>query len=260
MEEASPGIVEEASPGPFSVVAFSCAKAGNAPSEYEDAWCGSDGASRCRVGVADGATESSFSGLWARLLVETYARRSEVGGDFFDQLAPARRLWRMRCHRDNMPWYAKEKLKSGAFAAFVGLELSVAGRTWKAVAIGDSCVFQLDRTAPDTRLVTVFPLTKSKEFAASPYLVGTKLGTIRDVRDHQKLAEGALRDRDVMLVTTDAISAWLLRRQEDGKPVWNEVTALSSQAEFDAFVASARQDGMRNDDVTLVRVTFSGEK
>ena len=48
----------------LSVQAFSCQKAGNARTEYEDAWA----IRGCRVAVADGATESSFSALWAALL------------------------------------------------------------------------------------------------------------------------------------------------------------------------------------------------
>src|SRR5206468_4256076 len=58
----------------FSVEAFSCQKAGNARTEYEDAWAirGSDSPTRCLVVIDDGATESSFSALWAALLVENF--------------------------------------------------------------------------------------------------------------------------------------------------------------------------------------------
>ena len=66
---------------PFSVEAFPCQKHGNASTEYEDAWAirGSDSPNRCRVAIADGATESSFSALWAALLVESFVRGRSNG-------------------------------------------------------------------------------------------------------------------------------------------------------------------------------------
>ncbi len=45
-------------------------KAGNDPSEYEDAFAAD--ADRARFAVADGATEASFAARWARLLVEGF--------------------------------------------------------------------------------------------------------------------------------------------------------------------------------------------
>jgi len=83
---------------PFSVEAFSCQKAGNARSEYEDAWAirGSDSPTRCRVAIADGATESSFSALWAALLVESFVRGRAHGPEFFNHLGAIRRLWRRK--------------------------------------------------------------------------------------------------------------------------------------------------------------------
>ena len=49
------GALHPVGAAPFSIEAFSCQKAGNARSEYEDAWAirGSDSPTRCRVAVAD---------------------------------------------------------------------------------------------------------------------------------------------------------------------------------------------------------------
>ena len=45
-------------------------KAGNAEADYEDAGAGD--VRRGRFAIADGASEASFAGLWAKLLVEQF--------------------------------------------------------------------------------------------------------------------------------------------------------------------------------------------
>jgi hypothetical protein len=73
---------------PFAIAAFWCQKAGNGVEEYEDAWSVRqvEETAGCRVAIADGATESSYSKIWATLLVESYIRDSVTGPEFFDGL------------------------------------------------------------------------------------------------------------------------------------------------------------------------------
>jgi hypothetical protein len=245
--------------GRFGVDTFACPKAGNAADEYEDAWSirVSEGAGVCRVAVADGATESSFAGLWATLVVESFARSTATGVEFFAELAAARRLWRRRVSHRPLAWYAAEKMRHGAFAAFLGIELDAATKAWRAVAIGDCCLIQLDAARPQLRVVQAFPLAHSRDFGSSPYLVGSDPASNGEAQAHYRVAQGALRDEDVFLVATDALAAWLLRRAEAGQPVWRLVTAgLRGDAGFAWLVERARRDGLRNDDLTLVRILF----
>jgi hypothetical protein len=245
----------------FAVDAFSSPKAGNSPADYEDAWAlrldrACDG---CRVAVADGATESSFSGLWATLLVESWVRRPARAEAFFSTLAPARRLWRRKVRRP-MPWYAAEKARQGAFAAFLGLELDGRARVWRAVALGDCNLFQVRRASP-SRLVEAFPLVRAEQFGSSPYLVGSLAKDDQALEQHSCTTYGTLDDDDLLLFTSDALAAWLLRRDEEGEPEWDSVSGLGlmHRPDFDAFVERARASGMRNDDVTLVRVAPLGQ-
>ena len=246
----------------FVIEAFSCPKAGNAVEEYEDAWCArrlTGERAGSRIGVADGATESSYSRLWAALLVDCWTRDASTGAEFFDHLAAARRLWRLRVRNRPLPWYAEEKARHGAFAAFLGLELDAAAKAWRAVAVGDCCLFHLDSVRLQMRLVQAFPLTRSTEFGSTPYLVGSDPTGNRDIATWTRTSSGSLRDQDVLLLATDALSAWLLRREEEGRPVWRWVTAgLRGQAWFEGLVEKAREDGVRNDDMTVVRITFNG--
>lgn len=239
---------------PFSVEAFSCQKAGNARTEYEDAWAirGSDSPTRCRIAIADGATESSFSALWAGLLVESFVRHRSNGPDFFEELGAIRRLWWRKIRKRPLAWYAAEKARKGAYAAFVGASLNAVNHGWRAVAIGDCCLFHVK----GQELAHSFPLTRSDEFGSSPYLVGSMDRAEDNPLPHVRVSEGVLEAHDTLFFASDALAAWLLRRAERGQPAWEWAgVGVQGAADFEALVAQAREDGTRNDDMTLVRVT-----
>jgi len=241
----------------FSVEAFSCQKAGNARAEYEDAWAirGSDSPTRCRVAVADGATESSFSALWAALLVESFVRGRSHGPDFFNRLGAIRRLWRRKIRGRPLPWYAAEKARRGAYAAFVGASLNAVNQGWRAVAIGDCCLLHVTGNGTGRELAKAFPLSQSGEFGSSPFLVGSVKRGDDDPLPYVRVSEGVLAPNDALLFVSDALAAWLLRRAERAEPAWEAVEAIRTQEEFESLVAQAREDGTRNDDMTLVRLT-----
>jgi hypothetical protein len=247
------------STAPFSIEAFSAQKAGNARTEYEDAWAirGSDSPTRCRVAIADGATESSFSALWAALLVESFVRGRSHGPEFFRRLGAIRRLWRRKVRGRPLPWYAAEKAKKGAYAAFVGASLNAVNRAWRAVAIGDCCLFHVTGLPPNLTLAHAFPLTHSEEFGSSPFLVGSVKKASDDPFPHVRVSEGVLQGNDALFFASDALAAWLLRRAERGEPAWEAIgpQGIRTEKDFEALVAQAREDGTRNDDMTLVRLT-----
>ena len=240
----------------LAIEQFSCPKLGNSPEEYEDAWSwrplkGNEGH---RIAITDGATESSFAKLWAILLAESYTRGVDTGLDFFDTLAPARRLWQRRVSTRQLPWFAVEKARAGAFAAFLGLHVDCKSQNWRALAMGDCCLFQLDNAQPDMRVVQLFPLSHSSEFSMGPFLVGSKVDP-HPMHEHLKVIEGSLRPDDMLLLTTDAIAAWLLKRHEEGRPLWKWLyRRLRTTEDFAGLVEYARKNGLRNDDLTLVRV------
>ncbi|HWC75131.1 MAG TPA: hypothetical protein VG454_14445 [Gemmatimonadales bacterium] len=208
------------------------------------------------MAVADGATESSFAKLWAVLLAESYVRSDVAGEEFFAQLTPARRLWRRRLtgRPRPLPWFASEKAEQGAFAAFLGVQIDSRNNRWTALAVGDCCLMQVDDVGKRMRVLKAFPLQESSQFTMSPYLIGSNAnGGQPDERIES--SKGTLRDGDMLLLATDALAAWLLKRNEDGRPLWRWLyRKLSTPESFAALVAYGRKNGLRNDDCTLVRI------
>src|SRR5665213_1762937 len=164
-----------------SVDGFCAPKAGNTKSEYEDAFRPrnrmiSKKDKVFRFAVADGATETSFSGIWAKQLVRAFCKGLLDGPDLSEHLFSLREHWHTIVSRKLLPWYAEEKVRSGAFAALVGLILEEkdsrkGSGNWRAMALGDSCIFQLR----NTRILECFPMKQSEDFNNSPLLLPSKI-------------------------------------------------------------------------------------
>jgi hypothetical protein len=249
----------------FACHVFWTPKAGNTPAEYEDAFWPRqecfEASGGVRLAVADGATETSFSGLWARLLVSSYGRGRLTGDAAADELRRIRRVWRRAVGQKPLPWYAEEKLRSGAFSSLAGLELfpaekgaAIAG-DWQAAAIGDSCLVQVR----GNDLVCSFPFAHSDEFNSRPRLVSSL-----DTDDPDDLAantiSGSWQAGDFFYLMTDALACWSLRGVESSEPVFERLNAPQTQADFEMLISDLRStkdaDGrplLKNDDVTLVR-------
>ncbi len=109
-----------------SIRVFSLPKAGNSVAEYEDAcWPrqARELSDNIHLAVADGATETSFSGLWARLLVNAYGRGRLTEAAWIHDLSKIRRVWQRAVGQKPLPWYAEEKLRLGAYSALTGVTI-----------------------------------------------------------------------------------------------------------------------------------------
>lgn len=233
-------------------------KRGNTAEEYEDAcWprdlcSGPCAAFRCAV--ADGATETSFSGLWARLLVRAHGRGRLTPRGLPEALRPLQREWRRRVSATPLPWYAEQKADQGAYAALAGLTLTAPcsgrGGGWHALAVGDSCVFQLRGGG----LVATLPVACSADFTSRPALLSSDAAANEGLAGRLTAVSGEWAPGDTFYLMTDALAQWFLHNIEDGRrpsPLPREPRA----AVFEEWIGDLRARGeIRNDDVTLVRV------
>lgn len=234
--------------------AFHEAKRGNAPEEYEDAFAGDP--SRGRFAVADGASESSFAAGWAKLLVQGFVAVAGQPWWKIDWLGPLRQRWSAEVDGRPLPWYAEDKRQQGAFATLLGIVFRKPKKglpAWRAVAVGDSCLFRLRAG----RLCQSFPLTRADEFGNLPGLLGSRGRAIDTPAQEVKYIGGRWQPGDRFLLMTDALAEWMLRQtEEDGRPIADieDLLAESSPQEaFAGWVEERRQKhGLRNDDVTLV--------
>jgi len=240
-------------------------KGGNSEAEYEDAfgfrggtqWVAPRNQSWCRVAIADGATDSWCSGLWAGLLVEEAIQGKLKPSQFIDRFEQLREQWRRDAIPPDLSWVSEEKARGGGHAAVLSVSVrpqdsSGSPGTWSAWAIGDCCLFHLR----SGQLVTSLPYTRPEEFTCSPELLGT--ATPKDeISLLVSQFEGTWLPGDEFLLATDAMALWCLKQVNDeakyDKAILDEATRPQSRNKFADWVTQARESGqLRNDDTTLV--------
>jgi hypothetical protein len=263
--------------------AFWLPKAGNSEADYEDAFS----VTETRIAIADGATESSFARAWAEALVNGFAAppSTEPGEDVSapptaepwdadtlrDWIVPLQSAWHGRIAWDSLPWFAEDKARSGAFATLLTFQFErpaaaltedppdceegIGERAWRALAVGDSCLFQIR----GDMLLLSFPLVEADQFNSRPLLLSSNPQNNQGVWESIVVRTGTCLQGDVFLFATDALACWFLREAEAAGKPWQTLCSLRTQSEFALLVDRLRQDQlMRNDDVTLVRVTVPG--
>ena len=233
-------------------------KDGNAAEDYEDAAYPTafveEDADSFRCAIADGATESSFSGLWSNILVQGLVYGSD--------LLHLRKEFVARLGTKQLPWYAEEKLQAGAFAAVVLLSLKTDDdgvQRWESEAIGDSCIMHVR----ENQLMTSFPLDKPESFNNSPVLLSTT-GESTEQSEALLHHSGEWQAGDSFWLMTDAIACWTLKRLRDYDDAFEMLDRIEDLDAFKEFVASQRaiidEEGrstLKNDDVTVIRVLIS---
>lgn len=241
---------------------FSLHKGGNKPKEYEDAF--SPKHLDCkghtfRFAIADGATDTSFAGVWARMLVRAYVNGSLDFPASSDTLARLRERWRLIVGKKPLPWYAEEKARLGASATLLGLTLEAPPEKphqirWRSAAIGDSCLFHVRGDV----FGGGFPIERSVDFNNQPALLSTNLIGDEHLVDQVVTRAGEARTDDLFCLMTDALASWFWASYEHGQAPWQTLRDLGTceaKPPFPVFIESLRKNKLlRNDDVTLLRI------
>ena len=245
-------------------------KAGNSPEEYEDASLvvypqrmGASGRRTTRAAVSDGASESAFAREWANVLVDAFVDRPpDLGGltddSMTDWLASAQEEWRAGVPWDHIPWHGEAKARAGAFATLLGLTFAATSDSsqrlsWRAVAVGDSCLF----VVRDDRLWLSFPLDDAAQFDNSPSLVCSNPDNAGVLWDNVHLAGGECVAGDSFILASDALACWFLDKDEEGEKPWRTLLALDESGWADWVDEERREGSMRNDDTTLVIIRMA---
>lgn len=235
-------------------------KAGSSEEDYEDAIAIGSTA----MAIADGATESSFARAWARALTEGFACQplSEKPDltELMERVGPLQQQWHAGIAWDRLPWFAEDKARKGAFAALLTLrfeeplataerEEAAEERRWHALAIGDTCLFQIR----DDALHLAFPLAESAAFDSTPLLLSSNPARNLQVWDHAQALTGSFKAGDILLLMTDALAKWFLLEIETGSRPWHTLCALTEQAEFAELTVTLRAaHRLKNDDTSLI--------
>lgn len=246
-------------------------KAGNALEEYEDAYYphyqGARSGARMSFAIADGASEGMLSRQWADILVRAFCRQPETDSLLTELLARSYGAWASWMayyldvrERQNRPiqWYEEPGLERGAFATLLGLVLvhEADASRWEAVALGDSCLFQVR----DDQVIAAFPVSAAADFDSRPFLIASNRAHNERLPDYVRHMTHACQRGDRLLLMTDALAQWFLRAVEAGDAPWADLHAdmLANRRAFTQWIQALRAGHeIRNDDVTLVALDIS---
>ncbi len=238
-------------------------KKGNSAQEYEDGFAIST--EHGCFAVADGATESDFAKEWAQLLVTGFVAnpgclrgtgRGKCRKDrILEWLTPLQNAWQEGIDWKALPWHSKEKTRRGAFATFLGLELdstlTIGGPRWRAIAIGDSVLFQVQ----NNQLKMAFPFSQANEFNNTPELLCSNPYQNHVVWENVRIRRGNWCSGDIFLLCTDALAQWFLTWWERDTKPWSVLSRIEDKGEFEELATRIRSEGLvRNDDMTVVIV------
>jgi len=225
--------------------------------------------------LADGTSSSNFPRPWASLLARGWVEdpgalvQSVKDRQVENWLEARRASWRdwiyqtwlpsinerNRAQRQPLtaPEVAEEVIAAGASATLLGLRLALRERRWECVAVGDTCLFRVPVSYPQTGAYQAFPLTRFADFTTSP----SSLSTIPNLHPRVERTKGMIEPGDIFFLATDALAAWILQRLELGDDaVWQQLLKIQSDRQFSAFVNQMRdtsnsQYHMNDDDTSL---------
>ena len=230
-----------------SATAWWTPKSGNAANEYEDAYAVEPAS--LRFAVADGASETSFAKQWAELLVDRFIHEPPATADLREWVTPMQAAWSGAHQGKSTAWYAEEKARDGAFSSLLGVTFDQ--DRWRALAIGDSCLF----VVRGGKVERAFPLARAEQFSNRPLLLSSVARANQRVWDDVRSDEGELQVKDQLLLMTDALAHWFLIESELGRRPWAALARIATPEAFQAFIDCLRDGGaLRNDDSTLVRI------
>ncbi len=260
----------------FDFRIFTLAKDPEHPEQNQDAFAVDP--RRGIATLADGVASGIFSRSWATILTESMLADTPDPADkdaWRQWLAQRRAAWSARIDVNRLAWFQKAKLKDGTFSTLLAVRLlPVEGASpaesaspvesvspadgispdqppaWniRGYAVGDTCLFYLR----EGKTVRTFPIETAAEFDADPLVIGS-VNLSRDELVGFRNFEECGRLGDLLVLCTDAVAAWALRRSESGQPpAWENYWDMPEET-WQAEVMSLReQREMRYDDATLL--------
>jgi serine/threonine protein phosphatase PrpC len=239
----------------YKFKSFSVAKLGNNEEENEDSVLLPDTNDKefVNAAISDGATESSFSKEWSKLLVEHYTYRSFSKDNLPETIKQIAGCWSKVTSSKDLLWYAQQKLETGAFATFIGLTINCKEKILECVAIGDSTMFLIRKD----RLLFSFPITSSQQFGNTPKLFATNNKYQTEFENSVEYAKVHVEAGDLIVLASDAIAEWICKKIEKNNTYYRTIKKLMDKpiVEFDSWLNVERHSGkIKNDDTTILLI------
>lgn len=227
----------------------------------------------CRIennccAIADGASQSFYPNLWAKLLVDNFCKNPNINEKNWetwlrdiqsDWLSIVTEKVDLLRDRKTSSWVTNQNRlnsREPATSTFVGLNFELLTDQLKVSIVGDSCLFILE----NDKLEKTYLLNCSDDFSDRPRY----LASYRKDNDFSPdfltigIEENIAIESDSSLyfiLATDALSEYIFNSREQNIDIFKSLLKVSSKEEFESFVSQARTQKnprLKNDDISLV--------
>ena len=217
-----------------------------------------------RYAIADGATLSFFPQPWAELLVRQFcypngtvlSLAEENWEEWIEPIQQKWLQWVSQTVRKTNEYILVDRLAKlePALSTFIGLEFKHDVEEWRALLLGDSCLFHRNE-----RGFKSYPLETLADFAYRPKSFAS-FPKDNPVGGPPEVITGKAAPGDLFILTTDALAKWIVQHHESEKLVdaLSRLEQIETAEQFHEFVDWAREaEDIRlvNDDVTLVLIS-----
>ena len=245
---------------------FVTCKKGDTPTDCQDA--AALNKDRDRYAIADGATRSFFPKTWAEILVKGFCEEATLPlhqEGWREWIEPLRQRWLEQVTstvQETKRYISIDRLSKSesAAATFVGLEIDRKKSVWKAMIIGDSCLFHVS----DSKLKESYLIKKPEGFTNRPDIFAS---FAKDSLYEPTFKNGQVKTGDIFILATDALAKWIIQHEQVGKfkGALERLIKIEAdhQNQFDDFVKEAREtDGIHlvDDDVGLLLIFVESDQ
>lgn len=211
------------------------------------------------IAVSDGMGSTWQQKIWAELLVDTFTKRKDWNPTK-ESIKPLCQEWRNRVADfiqnlkdkgapENRIYRNERNLADGrsAGATFVGIRFN--GNDWNGSVLGDSCLIEWDGNE-----VKFNTSQASQTFDSYPDYFDSDAS--KEGKGEPKNIGGTLTEGKYLLLVSDPFSEFLSEHNKQGNIAKHvqRLLSLSSHDDFETLVCEWRNNGMHNDDTTLVIV------
>ena len=222
----------------------------NCPESVEDSLL--IACNRHAVVISDGASESYDSKTWADLIVTGYLNDQSIDQRWVKQLIEK---YESNFDFATLSWSKQASYERGSFATLLGVTLDGERHLLTIDGVGDCLTVLIYNTGG----IFTFPYKCSSDFSQRPLLLSTRLNL------NDQLFDPALKETislitssegvETVLLMSDALAAWCLKRIEDHSEDWKRLLTFDGQTDFLDFVIAERHSkSLAVDDVTLMVV------
>lgn len=206
------------------------------------------------VAVSDGMTQSFLPGIWAESLACEYTKDFAwyPNDEVINELS---KLWAEKVNdiieketRPGPKRYAKNSLARGRYAGATLVGIRIEKNKCKGLVLGDSCALHIN----ENNSIESIHTSQEGDIDNFPDHFGSSPTHIR--KGEIKEFDFILQPNEKVLLVSDPFSEFLANKKKTNEETSyiGQLLSVSSQEEFESIVDGWRNQGMHNDDATLV--------